>query len=35
MLGDEDEEKAARIMQAVLQMSKIDIADLQHAYEGI
>ena len=33
MLHDEDREKADRVMQAMLQMTKIDIAKLKHAYE--
>ena len=34
MLGDEDPEKAGRVMQAMFKMRKIIIADLQKAYEG-
>jgi predicted 3-demethylubiquinone-9 3-methyltransferase (glyoxalase superfamily) len=34
MLGDHDPAKAQRVMQAMLQMSKIDIAKLEQAYEG-
>jgi predicted 3-demethylubiquinone-9 3-methyltransferase (glyoxalase superfamily) len=34
MLQDEDEEKSARVMQAMLQMGKIDINALTQAYEG-
>ncbi len=34
MLQDADLEKSARVMQAMLQMKKIDIADLKQAYEG-
>jgi predicted 3-demethylubiquinone-9 3-methyltransferase (glyoxalase superfamily) len=34
MLQDEDEDKSGRVMQAMLQMSKIDIAELKRAYEG-
>jgi len=34
MLQDKDPEKAKRVMQAMLQMSKIDIPALQHAYDG-
>lgn len=34
LLGDEDPGKAQRVLQAMLQMSKIDIAGLQRAYEG-
>jgi predicted 3-demethylubiquinone-9 3-methyltransferase (glyoxalase superfamily) len=30
----EDTEKSQRVMQAVLQMDKIDIADLKRAYDG-
>lgn len=34
LLGDEDPEKAKRVMQAMLQMSKIEIDGLRRAYEG-
>ncbi len=34
MLGDKDAGKAARVMQAMLKMRKIDIAELKRAYEG-
>jgi predicted 3-demethylubiquinone-9 3-methyltransferase (glyoxalase superfamily) len=34
LLGDKDPEKAKRVMQAMLQMDKIDIARLQQAYDG-
>jgi predicted 3-demethylubiquinone-9 3-methyltransferase (glyoxalase superfamily) len=34
MLQDPDAEKSNRVMQAMLQMSKIEIAGLQRAYEG-
>ena len=34
LLGDPDPEKSARVMQAMLQMKKIEIAGLQKAYEG-
>ncbi|MEW5717906.1 MAG: VOC family protein [Chloroflexota bacterium] len=34
MLGDKDPAKAQRVMQAMLQMKKIDIAELKRAYEG-
>src|SRR5262245_59151790 len=34
MLTDKDPEKAKRVMQAMLQMSKIDIKALRQAYEG-
>jgi len=33
-LGDKDRVKANRVMQAMLQMKKIDIAKLQQAYDG-
>jgi predicted 3-demethylubiquinone-9 3-methyltransferase (glyoxalase superfamily) len=34
LLQDEDTEKANRVMKAMLQMKKIDIAGLQEAYDG-
>jgi predicted 3-demethylubiquinone-9 3-methyltransferase (glyoxalase superfamily) len=34
LLGDPDPQKSARVMKAMLQMSKIDIAGLKRAYEG-
>lgn len=34
LLGDPDPEKAGRVVQAMLQMHKIDIATLQRAYDG-
>lgn len=34
MLSDKDAEKSRRVMEAMLQMSKIDIAGLRRAYEG-
>ena len=34
MLSDKDPQKAGRVMQAMLQMKKIVVADLQKAYEG-
>jgi predicted 3-demethylubiquinone-9 3-methyltransferase (glyoxalase superfamily) len=34
MLQDKDPEKANRVMQAILQMNKIDIGALKRAYEG-
>ena len=34
LMGDKDPEKAGRVMQAMLQMSKIDIAGLRRAYDG-
>ena len=34
LLGDPDPQKAGRVMQAMLQMSKIDIGALKQAYNG-
>src|SRR5205807_2260583 len=34
MLQDKDSERANRVIQAMLQMHKIDIAGLQKAYDG-
>jgi predicted 3-demethylubiquinone-9 3-methyltransferase (glyoxalase superfamily) len=34
LLQDKDREKAKRVMQAMLQMDKIDIARLRQAYDG-
>jgi predicted 3-demethylubiquinone-9 3-methyltransferase (glyoxalase superfamily) len=34
MLQDKDPAKAGRVMQAMLQMQKIDIGGLRRAYEG-
>ena len=34
MLQDSDAEKSQRVMQAMMQMSKIDIAALRRAYQG-
>ncbi len=34
MLGDKDREKSKRVMQAMLQMDKIDIEKLRQAYSG-
>jgi predicted 3-demethylubiquinone-9 3-methyltransferase (glyoxalase superfamily) len=34
LLGDPDQEKAGRVMQAMLKMSKINIEELQAAYKG-
>jgi predicted 3-demethylubiquinone-9 3-methyltransferase (glyoxalase superfamily) len=34
MLGDKDPQKSRRVMQAMLQMSKIEIDGLKRAYEG-
>jgi predicted 3-demethylubiquinone-9 3-methyltransferase (glyoxalase superfamily) len=33
LMGDPDQEKAGRVMQAMLKMTKIDIAGLQKAYD--
>ena len=33
LLADEDREKAGRVMQAMFQMSKIDVDELRRAYE--
>jgi len=34
LLNDKDPQKSKRVMQAMLQMNKIDIAKLKQAYEG-
>lgn len=34
LLGDEDREKAGRAMQAMMQMKKIDVQQLQDAFDG-
>jgi predicted 3-demethylubiquinone-9 3-methyltransferase (glyoxalase superfamily) len=34
MMSDPDQEKAGRAMEAMLQMKKLDIAELKRAYEG-
>jgi len=34
MMADKDRQKASRVMKALLQMKKIDIAALQKAYDG-
>jgi predicted 3-demethylubiquinone-9 3-methyltransferase (glyoxalase superfamily) len=34
MLSDPDPEKAGRVMQAMLKMNKIDIQELERAYDG-
>jgi predicted 3-demethylubiquinone-9 3-methyltransferase (glyoxalase superfamily) len=34
MLKDKDRQKSLRVMQALMQMKKIDIATLQRAYDG-
>src|SRR5271169_6496957 len=35
LMRDKDPERASRVMKAMLQMGKIDIAALQHAYDGV
>lgn len=34
LMNDADKAKSARVMQAMLQMTKIDIASLEHAHAG-
>jgi predicted 3-demethylubiquinone-9 3-methyltransferase (glyoxalase superfamily) len=34
MMSDPDKEKSGRVMQALLQMKKLDIAELEQAFEG-
>jgi len=34
LMSDEDDEKSGRVMQAMLKMEKIDIAELERAYAG-
>ncbi|MDQ2864705.1 MAG: VOC family protein [Candidatus Eremiobacteraeota bacterium] len=34
LLQDDDDEKATRVMQAMLKMHKLDIGELQRAYDG-
>jgi predicted 3-demethylubiquinone-9 3-methyltransferase (glyoxalase superfamily) len=34
LMNDPDREKAGRVMQAMLQMKKLDIAELQRAHDG-
>jgi predicted 3-demethylubiquinone-9 3-methyltransferase (glyoxalase superfamily) len=34
LLGDEDPEKSRRVMEAMLQMSKIEIEGLRRAYDA-
>jgi len=34
LMGDRDPEKAKRVMEAMLKMNKIIVADLQRAYDG-
>ena len=35
LLGDPDREAAARVMKAMLEMTKIDVAQLREAHEGV
>jgi predicted 3-demethylubiquinone-9 3-methyltransferase (glyoxalase superfamily) len=35
LMGDADPEKSGRVMQAMLQMVKLDIAQLRQAYDGV
>lgn len=34
LMSDPDREKAGRVMQAMMQMKKIEVAELQKAYDG-
>ena len=34
LMGDPDREKAGRVVQAMLQMTKLDIAKLKAAYDA-
>ncbi len=34
MMADPDKEKSGRVMEAMLQMKKLDIAELERAYDG-
>lgn len=34
LLADGDQEKAGRVMESLMQMKKLDIAELQRAYDG-
>jgi predicted 3-demethylubiquinone-9 3-methyltransferase (glyoxalase superfamily) len=34
MMSDRDKEKSGRVMEAMLQMKKLDIAELERAFEG-
>ena len=34
LMGDSDSEKGKRVMEAVLKMKKLDVAELQRAYDG-
>ena len=35
MMTDRDQEKTGRVMEAVLQMKKLDLAELERAYKGV
>jgi predicted 3-demethylubiquinone-9 3-methyltransferase (glyoxalase superfamily) len=35
MMADRDREKAGRVMEALLQMKKLDLAELERAYKGV
>ena len=35
MMADRDKEKAGRVMEALLQMKKLDLAELERAYQGV
>jgi predicted 3-demethylubiquinone-9 3-methyltransferase (glyoxalase superfamily) len=35
LMGGDDAEKSRKIMQALLQMRKIDLAELQRAYDEV
>ena len=35
LMGDPDPEKSGRVMQAMLKMQKIIVADLKNAYDGV
>jgi predicted 3-demethylubiquinone-9 3-methyltransferase (glyoxalase superfamily) len=35
MVSDRDREKAGRVMEALLQMKKLDLAELERAYNGV
>jgi predicted 3-demethylubiquinone-9 3-methyltransferase (glyoxalase superfamily) len=35
MMADRDQERAGRVMEALLQMKKLDLAELERAYKGV
>jgi predicted 3-demethylubiquinone-9 3-methyltransferase (glyoxalase superfamily) len=35
MMADRDKERAGRVMEALLQMKKLDLAELERAYKGV